>query len=95
MRAREDGTEVAGARLRYSGPLGHDRRFEVVRVDHDLGSTSRAERLNFQGSPYLSSLSCPTQVSRADTVGTEVIISLQGLVGGMRFLTQLLANHSS
>ena len=29
--------------------------------------------------PYLSSLSCPTQVSQAGTVGTEVIISLQGL----------------
>ena len=51
-----------------------------TRVDVESRATKGCERLTFEGSLYLSSLSCPySSVSRADTVGTEVIISLQGL----------------
>ena len=64
---------------------GRPRRF-VTRT-RGLGSTTLGAKFSTFKAPYLSSLSCPTQVSQAGTVGTEVIISLQGLSkGGCVFL---------
>ena len=82
-------SDTAGARA----PRGtYERRtrklvFSLKRNDALRGAAKGCEILNFQGSPYLSRLRFPTLVSRAHMVGTEVLISPQGLSkGGCVFL---------
>ena len=62
-----------------------DKWVEKRRNKVALGAAKGCERLTFEGSPYLSSLSCPYSVSEAHLVGTEVLISLHGLERWMRF----------
>ena len=96
----EDALRVRVRRRRHASARArrvqiHARR-QTERVDR-LGSKRVQNVSPFEGSPYLSSLSHPTQVSQAHLVGTEVIISLHGLSkgGGVFLDTYVIATHSS